>query len=175
MSGAAVALVVRPERGDLEVLLIKRAPRAGDPWSGHMALPGGRRDPEDPDPLSTAMRETLEEVGIDLHRTGTHLGALDEVQPLGAGVPPLVISPFVFAVPPQTTAVPNAEVEAVLWVPMGEMTDPSARAEYLYPQATGDTLRFPALNCRGETVWGLTYRVVSQFLHLAAPPRETNG
>ncbi|CAN5793053.1 CoA pyrophosphatase [soil metagenome] len=172
---ASVALVVRPEPRNLEVLLIKRAPRAGDPWSGHMALPGGRRDVQDPDPLSTAMRETLEEVGIDLRTTGTPLGALDEVQPLDAGVPPLVISPFAFSVPTGTAATPNVEVDAALWIPLRELTDPAARAEHLHPFADGTSLRFPALSCRGHTVWGLTYRVLSQFLQLAAPNAEARG
>lgn len=76
---ASVALIVRT-KGDnelqlaskfneipkLEVLLIQRAPRAGDPWSAHLALPGGRRDEDDVDDIATARRETLEEIGINL-------------------------------------------------------------------------------------------------------------
>ncbi|MCA9639821.1 MAG: NUDIX domain-containing protein, partial [Myxococcales bacterium] len=65
---AAVAAVLRPTDADTEVLLIRRAEHEGDPWSGHMAFPGGRHDPTDPDLLTTARRETLEEVGLDLSR-----------------------------------------------------------------------------------------------------------
>jgi 8-oxo-dGTP pyrophosphatase MutT (NUDIX family) len=164
---ASVALVVRPAPLDLEVLLIKRAPRVGDPWSGHMALPGGMQDSGDPEPLVTATRETLEEVGIDLHHIGHHLGRLDEVQPLGAGVPPIAISPFTFAVPTSTGFSTNAEVAEAMWVPLAELASPTARAEYLHHFADGRFLRFPALAYRGETIWGLTHRIVSQFMGLA--------
>jgi len=172
LSRASVALVVRPEGDDLEILLIKRAPRTGDPWSGHMALPGGRQDLSDADPLVTATRETLEEVGIDLLGIGRHLGALDEVQPFGAGVPPIAISPFTFAVPASTGFVPNAEVADAMWVPLAALASPAARAEYLHYFADGRFLRFPALAHRGETIWGLTYRILSQFMALAAESQE---
>jgi 8-oxo-dGTP pyrophosphatase MutT (NUDIX family) len=172
---AAVALVVRPHPDDLEVLLIKRAPRVGDPWSGHMALPGGRQDRHDASPLVTATRETLEEVGIDLQGMGRHLGPLDEVQPLGAGVPPIAISPFSFAVPARTAAAPNVEVAAAMWVSLSELASPAARAEYLHDFADGRSLRFPALSCRGETIWGLTHRILSQFMALAAVSLEGSG
>ena len=66
---AAVALILLPTSdGDLEALFIKRAEVEGDPWSGQMAFPGGRRDPVDDDLLATAARATLEETGIDLAR-----------------------------------------------------------------------------------------------------------
>ncbi|HEU4700285.1 MAG TPA: NUDIX domain-containing protein, partial [Gemmatimonadales bacterium] len=63
---AAVALVVTPAPDSM--LLIRRAERAGDPWSGHMALPGGRHSRGDADLAATAMRETAEEVGVRLDR-----------------------------------------------------------------------------------------------------------
>ena len=74
---AAVAVVLRDAKGTPELLLIERARREGDPWSGHMAFPGGRLDPTDSDPRSAAERETLEEVGVRLARAES-LGRLDE-------------------------------------------------------------------------------------------------
>ena len=94
---AAVTAVLRAGES-LELLLIERVERAEDPWSGHMALPGGRRDAEDPDLLATALRETAEEVGIVLDPAVELLGALDEVYPQTRLLPPLVIAPFVAAV-----------------------------------------------------------------------------
>src|SRR5690606_12827006 len=94
---AAVSLLMRPAPEDLEILLIQRPQSERDPWSGHMALPGGRREQGEQD-LDTAIRETHEEVGIDLERHGLLLGRLDDVRPSEGG-PQIAVAPFVFAVP----------------------------------------------------------------------------
>jgi 8-oxo-dGTP pyrophosphatase MutT (NUDIX family) len=77
--GAAVAVVLREADGGPEVLFIERARRAGDPWSGHMAFPGGRIDPEDAHARGAAERETREEVGVDL-AGAEPLGRLDDLR-----------------------------------------------------------------------------------------------
>lgn len=163
---AAVAVVVRP-RDTLELLLIRRAELHGDPWSGHVALPGGRRATGDEDLLATACRETEEEVGIQLRRLGTFLGALDEVAPSTPRLPPIVVAPFVLAVPPDTTATPDPrEVQAAFWVPLDALRDTSAASELLI-ETDGPPLRFPSLTWADYVVWGLTYRIVQQFLELS--------
>lgn len=169
---AAVALVVRPEAATLELLLIKRAPRSGDPWSGHIALPGGKSDPLDPNTRATATRETFEEVGIPLDEIGSYLGSLDEIQPLGAGVPALAVSPYAFAVPPETRVTVNPEVEAAFWVPVPTFSEPESQAEYLHAIGDGRTMRFPAFQYQGHTIWGLTYRILTQFLSVVAVATE---
>lgn len=163
---ASVALVVRPEGPDLEVLLIRRAVARGDPWSGHMALPGGRRSAGDANALETAVRETREEVGIDLGEHGLRLGRLDDVQP-GPGAPRIVVSPFVFAVPGGTTTRTNYEVDLAVWIPLRHLAEPGAATHYLHALASGESLRFPAFGYREHVIWGLTYRIVSQFLDIA--------
>lgn len=168
---AAVALVVRPEAADLELLLIKRSAFVGDPWSGHMAFPGGRSDPEDASVLVTAMRETREEVLIDLATHGTLLGRLDDVQP-GNQTVRIVVSPFIFAVPPGSAAAPSHEVAATVWIPMRELLHPGAVIEYLHEYGGTSPLRFPALGFGEYVIWGLTHRILTQFLELAAPVRE---
>lgn len=168
---AAVALVLRPAAEDVELLLIKRAERAGDPWSGHMAFPGGRRDPEDPDTVATAVRETHEEVGVEL---GAPLGALDEVAPV-SGLPPIVVSPYVFAVGPGVIATPNHEVEAAVWIPLRELAHPGVAAEHLLETVTGTARRFPAIGTRGYVIWGMTHRILSDFLRLAAEALDLEG
>ncbi|MGI9075932.1 MAG: NUDIX hydrolase, partial [Gemmatimonadaceae bacterium] len=90
---ASVAVVLRlGDDAALELLLIKRAEFAGDPWSGHVALPGGRREDTDKSATATAIRETLEETAIDLVRHGRLIGALDELQPRTRALPPIVIA-----------------------------------------------------------------------------------
>src|SRR5689334_10241192 len=84
-SRAAVAMVLAPEEDDLRVLMIKRAEHPHDPWSGHMALPGGRHDLGDGDLAETAIRETAEEVGIDLAAHGQLINRLDDLQATARG------------------------------------------------------------------------------------------
>jgi 8-oxo-dGTP pyrophosphatase MutT (NUDIX family) len=160
---AAVALLVRP-RDTLEILLIRRADLDGDPWSGHVALPGGRRAAADADLFETACRETLEEVGIPAARVGTFLGALDEVGPASPRLPPIVVAPFVLAVPPDTAATPDPrEVQAAFWVPIDALRDEAAASEILVESDAGPR-RFPSVTYADHVIWGLTYRILRQFL-----------
>jgi 8-oxo-dGTP pyrophosphatase MutT (NUDIX family) len=160
---AAVSVVIRG-RDELDLLLIKRAKSERDPWSGHMALPGGRRDGADADLAATARRETLEETGVDLARLGAPLGRLDDVAPSSARLPKLTISAFVFGVPgPTIASVASNEIERVLWVPLDTLRDPAARVP-LEVALPGGPQSFPSYRVEGEHVWGLTYRIVSQFL-----------
>src|SRR5690606_242651 len=165
--GAAVALVLRP-RESLELLLIKRAEHESDPWSGHIALPGGRRHPEDEDLLATAMRETAEETAVPLARIGRLLGALDEVEPTNPRLPPIIIAPFVLGVAPDTTAVPDPrEVEAALWVPLDALRDPGAVSEILIELESGERRAFPSLRYGEHVIWGLTHRILTHFMRIA--------
>ena len=163
---AAVALVVRG--GDrLEVLLIKRARRQGDPWSGHMALPGGRRDRNDDSLLGTAMRETEEETGVVLEELGLHLGRLEVVRPVSAHLPRMSITPHVFGVPAETTArVASHEVDAVHWIAIERLRSPDVRGEIEIPFPEG-AVSFPCIRVAGDVVWGLTYRILDDFLRRA--------
>src|SRR6185503_21248762 len=106
MRYAAIALVLRPnDEGDSDLLMIKRAEVERDPWSGHIACPGGRMDPTDRDLEHTAIRETWEETGIDLSRDGRILGTLDDITPRTPSLPPLVIRPFVAVVRPDVALI----------------------------------------------------------------------
>lgn len=158
-----MALVVRAEPGDLELLVIERATRDGDPWSGHMAFPGGRMSLSDDSPRATAERETREEVGIDLARSGRLLGPLAPVAPRPGG-PPILIWPFVFAVPAATGTTLNHEVAATFWIPLRELSSPGAVIEYHHPLQSGEALRFPAIAYENRVIWGLTHRIMAEFL-----------
>ncbi|HUF51675.1 MAG TPA: CoA pyrophosphatase [Longimicrobiales bacterium] len=166
MKEAAVALVLRPQ-AELELLVIRRAELQGDPWSGHVALPGGRRSRVDGDLVVTACRETSEEVGVPLARVGNLIGALDEVAPLTPRLPPIIIAPFVYAVPSGTTVQPDArEVQAALWIPLSALRDTAALSE-ISVTASGATWTVPSLVYGDYVIWGLTYRVLQQFLEVA--------
>lgn len=172
----AVVLVVRG-REALEVLLIKRARRAGDPWSGHMALPGGRRDVADDSLLHTAMRETHEETGVPLEERGVHLGRLEEVRTQSPLLPRLSVTPYVFGVPADTPAtVASAEVDSVHWVALDVLRDPRTRGQLEITLPDG-AHSFPCLRMVDEVVWGLTYRILDDFLRRAPEvfplPRRT--
>lgn len=172
---AAVALLLRVEGGEVELLLIRRAEREGDPWSGHMAFPGGRWQPGDGTLAITAARETREEVGIDLWRNGHRLGELDALAPRSARIPSIVVSPFVYHVRGAAEPRPDPrEVQAALWVPVHELLHPDAATEYLHDLGAGNTLSFPAYDARGQVVWGMTHRILAGFLELyaqsVAPP-----
>lgn len=165
---ASVALILRA-RDPLELLLIKRATSERDPWSGHMALPGGRRDVEDADAAHTARREALEEVDVDLAGIGTPLGRLDDLQPSSVRLPSLSISPFVFGVSGDTEAsVASREVDQVFWVSIDVLREIETRSTITIPLPGGPE-DFPSFRVRGEHVWGLTYRILEQFLEVYEP------
>ena len=163
---AAVSVVLRGG-SDLNLLLIRRAESEKDPWSGQMALPGGRKDPRDPSLLHTAIRETAEETSVTLEGTGVHLGRLEPTAPATKRLPPITIFPYVFGVPEETDArVSSREVDEVLWVPLFQLQDPGATGtvEIHYPDAPSRT--FPCLNIEGRIIWGLTYRILTRFFGL---------
>jgi 8-oxo-dGTP pyrophosphatase MutT (NUDIX family) len=163
---ASVALVVRATAPSLDILLIERSTSPTDPWSGHMALPGGRREGQE-EAMDTAIRETQEEVGIDLETTGVLIGRLDDLHPVRGG-PQIAVAPFVFAVPGSVIITPNPdEVARVVWIPLEHLSDPRSAAEHLHVLPSGDRLQFPALAYDGHVIWGLTYRMLIQFLGIA--------
>ena len=170
---AAVAAVLRQAADDVELLFIHRADDPRDPWSGHMAFPGGRVEPGDGDPLRAAVRETREEVGLDLDHQGALLGRLSDVAAVGRGRPlPLVILPFVFAVSGQPELVPNREVAGMVWVPLSFLGDPGRRSTMAWARG-GTTATLPCYRYRGHLIWGLTFGMVDELVEVVAdrPPR----
>jgi 8-oxo-dGTP pyrophosphatase MutT (NUDIX family) len=162
---AAVAVVLREADTGVEFIVIHRAHRRGDPWSGHMALPGGRQHPSDPDLFATAVRETREEVGVDLVQDGELVGHLDDLRAIGRGkLLDLIITPFVCAVTAPVTLIPNrAEVQSTFWVPLASLRRHDARGVFRHTFA-GQEIEHPAFLYQGHTIWGLTHRILSGFL-----------
>lgn len=167
---AAVAAILRDNGRETEALFIKRAKRPGDLWSGHMAFPGGHWEPGDVDLAATAIRETLEEIGLDLSRHGRLLGHLDymNVNPIGTSIDMLIV-PFVFVVegePPPFR--PNHEVADVLWGSIHDMhSGRSATRRDMHVR--GAMHAFPGYDVQNEIVWGLTYRMLHGFFAVLDP------
>jgi 8-oxo-dGTP pyrophosphatase MutT (NUDIX family) len=162
---AAVALVIRGG-ADLDFLLIKRATSKRDPWSGHMALPGGRWEQSDTGLLHTARRETHEETGVNLEVVGSPLGRLEDVVPSSPRLPPMRIAPFVFGVPEGTEAnVASSELESVHWVSLDLLRAPETSTE-VHIELPGLSKRFPSYQVVGEHVWGLTHGILTGFLEV---------
>jgi 8-oxo-dGTP pyrophosphatase MutT (NUDIX family) len=170
---AAVAIVLCRRSGEPEVLFIERAQRRGDPWSGHMAFPGGRVEPGDPDPRRAAERETLEEVGLDLS-SAEWLGRLDDLHGHHVpGVPELVISAFVYHHPGPSELVLNHEVREAFWFPIASLLDSERHVDYPAYQLGG--LPYPGIlvgDPERHVVWGLTYRFLEFFFEVMGRPLQ---
>ena len=160
---AAVALVLAPGNSSrLALLLIKRAEHPGDPWSGQMALPGGRRDSGDQDLLATVARETREEVGVALP-SDRLLGELDDLHPRTPLLPPVVVRPFVFGLSHRPPIRASREVALHLWVLLDELASGRTRTEIAIP---GRDHRYPAYQVGAHVVWGMTERIITPFIEL---------
>ncbi len=165
---AAVAMVLTEGRSGAEVLFIERARHPGDPWSGHMAFPGGRVDPGDATGRDAAERETLEEVGLSL--TGAELlGRLDDKKGNPRTTPELVISAFVYHATEPGELTINHEVQDAFWFPVDGLLD---RARHVQYTAHGE-FEFPGILV-GEpdrhVVWGLTYSFLESFFSVVGSP-----
>ncbi|NUO49565.1 MAG: CoA pyrophosphatase [Polyangiaceae bacterium] len=161
---AAVAAILRQANEGLEVLFIRRAERDGDPWSGHMAFPGGRRAPSDKDLLATAVRETLEEIGVDLERCAELVGVLDDQDATGRNTAaPLPTRPFVFELLQPQPMTPNHEVCEIFWAPVEPLLLGERRTS-IDVKYKGESYTLPGWDVEGRVVWGLTYRMLSTLL-----------
>jgi 8-oxo-dGTP pyrophosphatase MutT (NUDIX family) len=166
MKVAAVAAVIRQAADDVELLFIHRAEDPADPWSGHMAFPGGRVEAGDASPVAAAIREAREEVALDLERDGVFLGRLSDVAAVGRGRPlSLVIEPHVFAVDVLPALRPNHEVAAVVWVPMRYLMDRSNRSTVPWRHG-GMNIELPCYRYREHVIWGLTFGMVDELVAL---------
>lgn len=160
---AAVALIFREMHDEPEILLIRRADREGDPWSGHIAFPGGRMELGDSSTQATAERETLEEIGLDLTQHGECLGNLEPEFPakrsLGA---PLLVVPYIYTLdgePDQFML--NHEVAELHWVKISPMLRHRNLTKFKF-EHEGRSHSFPGFDINGHTLWGMSFRMLNR-------------
>ena len=156
---ASVAVIVR-DRQFPNVLLIRRAERRGDPWSGQVAFPGGKMQEGDRSARDTAMRETMEEVGIDLGKRAEFMG-YGRMATTHTGT--MTVVPSVFELKESVEVKPNGEVASFRWVELEQLIAPSSRSTFELDR-DGEVAGMPAYTVSDYIVWGLTFRILNSFL-----------
>ena len=177
---SAVAMILREDESGLRILMIKRAERDGDPWSGHMAFPGGRMEPVDRHGYDVAVRETEEEIGLALTSEDRCIGRLSEIMThVQLRRRPMVVSPYVFRLDRQASLQPNYEVAEVVWIPMDYLLDLSNRERMVWNRGS---VEIP-LSCymyNNYRIWGLSLMMIDELLVMlgrkpALPARAARG
>ncbi len=154
-ANAAVALLLKLENADLNVLFVKRVENLADPWSGQVALPGGKRDAADLSLMQTVVRETLEETSIDLSAGCRFLGVLTALR--SKPRPGLMILPFVVLLEHEPSIRLNEkELEGFVWIPHGEIIRGKGSVEFSFGEVQ-------AFVVGRMVIWGLTFRVLEDF------------
>ena len=155
-ANAAVALLLKPENQDLKVFFVKRAENPADPWSGQMALPGGKRDTRDQDLKHTVVRETLEETNINLLDRCRFLGVMEPVR--STVRPEMKILPFVVLLEHEPSIKLNEELEWFVWISPEELAQHKGTAKFSFGE-------FPSYVVGNSVIWGLTYRILKKIVH----------
>lgn len=162
---AAVMVTLAPAARGYEMLFIKRPESGKDAFSGHMAYPGGKCESADATTLETALRETMEEVGLDILGSGRVLGSLDDVNPNTAEINMYVVTPYVSLLPRPEEPKTNGEVARALWIPVSHLLDPANRSTELVSTYGAELVDYRFFY--GDIViWGMTGRILAQFIEL---------
>jgi len=165
---ASVMMILKESGQGYSLLFIKRRESERDPFSGHMAFPGGRMDSADNSKLETAIRETYEEVGIDINSSGRILGSLDDVNPNNPRARNYIVTPYLSVLNEEVIIKPDSnEVERTLWVPMRHLVD-DRNLEVRIRERDGTEVKDYAYQYEQYLIWGMTGRILHQFLSFSA-------
>ena len=166
MKRSAVAMILQVRQGELHILMIKRADREGDPWSGHMAFPGGRMDKTDAHGYAVAVRETEEEVGLTLGPQDQCIGRLSDINARPhKGAFGMAVSPFVFRLEREVTFTPNYEVAEVVWIPLEFLLDTDNREDMVW-EFKGASISMPCYFYGKRRIWGLSLMMLDELMDL---------
>jgi 8-oxo-dGTP pyrophosphatase MutT (NUDIX family) len=158
---AAVTLLLHPVGSGFEILFVKRVKSPADPWSGQIALPGGKRDAHDKTLKDTAVREALEETDINLGKNGYFLGVLDVVR--SVQMPEVRILPFVVFMEERPNITLNTkELERYFWILLDGLIQNKGTVNFRFGE-------FPAYIVDGNIIWGLTYAIIEQIIPIFHP------
>ena len=157
---ASVALVFRPGP---DLLMIKRAEHPGDPWSGHMAFPGGGLEGSETW-LDAAIRECREELDLRLEDARV-LGRLRPVvgPRLRKSRPTIQVQPYVFWMPQVGPLTPNEEVAEVHWFALSRFLQNEGRATFPF-RWRGQELKMPCHRLDGRTIWGMSLSMIDDLI-----------
>jgi 8-oxo-dGTP pyrophosphatase MutT (NUDIX family) len=162
---AAVMVILRDDKNEYSMLFIKRPESEGDLFSGHMAFPGGKVKDGDTNKLDTAIRETIEETGIDLNRNGIILGELDDVSPINPMANHFIVTPYLAYLTEDLEIKPNEEVASALWIPLSHFRNDKS-LERRIVKKHGMELEEFIYQYYNHVIWGMTARILYQFLSL---------
>ncbi len=154
---AAVVLLLKLIDRDPQILIVERIENPTDPWSGQLALPGGKRDPKDRNLKQTVARETLEETNINLLDHCRFLGTMKTLR--STLKPEMRILPFVVLLEAEPAIKLNEELEDFAWLSLRELVKQKGTVEF-------DFGEFPAYHARNSAIWGLTFRILERFVHI---------
>ena len=168
---AAVSVIVREHQDQVEFLMMQRAFHENDPWSGQMAFPGGKVEVSDQNPRAAAMRETAEEVGIELSRQD-YVGQLNDLYGFKhEGIYVAHISSFVFRAPENCVIKPNYEVADTVWLPFSHLEDPLNFQILEQPRSGIPDMPAITINpVKQQVLWGLSLRIVLMMYDLLEQP-----
>ncbi len=154
---ASVAVVIDEMK---RVLMIRRAEKEDDPWSNQMAFPGGKREPSDESYLKTAVRETMEELGINLHLDSEFLGYMDSFKTHSGK---MYVVPSVFYPLKELKPRPNGEVSDFYWIELPLLQSRRTRYGFYRDGKLVENEAFLYGDC---IIWGLSYRIIVSLLSL---------
>ena len=154
-------------RDEPVVLMMKRAERDGDPWSGHVSFPGGRVTRDDARTRAAALRELQEETGFDPSGRVEPIGRLSDLLTREHARPlPMVVSPYVYRTPRALALKPGVEAAELRWVPLSWLTDP-LRRQTLTWKVAGLRVPAPCIDLGGARLWGLSLMMTRELLRVA--------
>lgn len=161
-TGSAAVAIIKCYAPHESILILRRVAHPKDPWSGHFSFPGGRKERQDSNLLTTCLRETREETGLLL--LPDQLEKRFPLEPAGLKLKePLWVSPFLFTIPayPSLTLNPN-EIQSSCWLNVQQFKDKDRHESVeMYPGHF-----FPAYPLEDYYLWGFTYKLLRNILQL---------